>query len=324
MMKRELNLSKCHKIELENFKDVLKYYSKPIMVEYLNLNFCSNLVSQSNKLNLNRFKNLTHLDMISLEIDLENLLDIVKKLNLKYISFSLPNFALIKYYDIVQYNFEAFKDIESITIEFSPISSNLLTSIMNCMTNVKRLELYQNNAIGTITFNLSMFKHRFEKLTDLIVGTDNIFFESYLNLFSQLVYFNIIMKASNYNVLFSDLNRLDFLVSKANHAKFCYNMTSANETMEQISYCDNKILLYNIDNYMENFFKIENNFITKLIEIELHSDKFSCMLTKLPFDVNILKNITRLDLSSIHIHSKLSFCKLIGDNSKSLINFILT
>jgi hypothetical protein len=318
---RKLDLSKCYKFELANFKDVLKYYCKPIIVEYINLNFCLNLVKQSNKLNLNRFKNLTHLDILSLELDLENLLDIVKKQNLKSISFSLPNDALIKYFDLLQYNFEPFKNIESITIEFNPISSNLLTSIMNCMINVKKLELYQNNASGLLTFNPNMFKHKFEKLTDLVIGTDNIFFDFDINFFSKLDYFNLIIKASNHLMLFNDLNRLNFLKDKTDHCKFRYHITSANESMERISYCDNKVILYNIDNHIQNYFdtKLESNFIKKIINIELNSNKLSCMLTSLPFYVNILKNLVKLDLRSIHIHSNLSICKLLGDNSKSFL-----
>jgi hypothetical protein len=291
------------------------------MVEYLNLSFCSNLVSQSNRLNLNRFNNLTHLDILSLELDLENLLNIVKKLDLKSISFSLPNFALIKYFNLIQYNFEPFKDIENITIEFEPISSNLLTSIMNCMINVKKLELYQSNALGALTFNLSMFKHSFEKLTDLIVGTDNIFFDFNTTLFSKLNCFNLIIRALNHNMLFYDLSRLKFLSTKTKYSKFRYHITVANETMDHMSYCDNKIILYNIDKFMNNFFdtKLETNFIKKLNDIELHSDKLTCMLTTLPFDVNILKNLTKLDLRSIHFHSNISICRLVGENSKSLI-----
>ncbi len=291
------------------------------MVEYLNLSFCLNLVSQSNRLNLNRFKDLTHLDILSLDLDLENLLDIVKKLNLKSISFSLPNFALIKYFDMVQYNFEPFKDIENITIEFDPISSNLLTSIMNCMINVKKLELYQSNALGSLNINFSMFKHSFEKLTDLIIGTDNIFFDFNSSLFSKLNYFNLMIKSLNHNILLNELNQLKCLNNKTKYSKFRYHFTAANETMDRMSYCDDKIILYNVDRFMQNFLdtKLETNFMKKLNDIELNSDKITCMLTSIPFDVNILKNLTKLDLRSIHIHSNISFCRLVGENSKSFI-----
>ena len=129
-----------------------------ILNQSLNLNFCYNLTwkSVSTLMKKLKFKLLTHLDIISIKIDFNDILKLVNSNKLKEISFSLnESSGADKDKDL-----NGFSQIETIRIDLNVIT-HLLFDLLDSFINVNRLEIFSSKPFfrSKLKFNFNKFKN---------------------------------------------------------------------------------------------------------------------------------------------------------------------
>lgn len=278
-------------LKAAEFKKLSKFYKDVNQIEELNLNFCYNLswkslITQMPKLN---FHLLTRLNLLSIKIDLDIITTLVSSnQNLKELSFSLNE-------PVQTSDLSCFSTLEIIRLELNVQFDKYVIELLDSFTNVNRLEIFSSKKMNrtNVIFSFRKFKNKFERLTDLLVlKSTNIIFD--INELNQIV-----SRLKNYSITFaSNINNWNKYVN-------------LNE-IKNLSLVINKATRpdFNVDYLFEEINFDSNN---QLEELEMNKIyNIECILTVLPFRMENLKNLNRLDLKYMHIHSVDSICELLS------------
>ena len=317
---------------MKNFEKILKYFKTPsTRIESLNLNYFGSYKQQKftiKSLKLLNFKRLNEFHFLSIDFELNDLLKLVKNTSshIKSISFTITDKHLILSDKLENSNFESFKNLEHICLEFrtNPSDTFYAKLIDNC-TNLNRLELYwsreQHRNKRVFFFERKHFVlNRFEYLKHLILGA-NIRFSldrENLALLSRLEYFNVNVELNIYENEREILENYDFIVKKAKRI-----------SLVQVGGEDEKKLLVRVrTNYafMQRLgvFRLaededlcfRENFYEKLCKLEFISSRLHVILldSLKVFHLSEARNLVELDLSQVHVHST----KGVGSDLASL------
>lgn len=284
-------LSDCYNLKANDFKEYAKFFDDPNQIEILNLNFCYNLTwkSVSTLMKKLKFKLLTHLDIISIKIDFNDILKLVNSNKLKEISFSLnESSGADKDKDL-----NGFSQIETIRIDLNVITQ-LLFDLLDSFINVNRLEIFSSKPFfrSRLKFYFNKFKNPFSKLKELVVLPSS-------------------------SILF-DYNEVRQIVQRLKKFSISFNLTDnhfENINLNEIKHFGTIINKIEIDNLLENVnFDVNNHLETLQLK---ESSNIECILNKIPFKIENLIHLNTLDFRDIHIHSTDSICKLLS-NLKNL------
>lgn len=325
-------MEKCFRTDHDELKKLFKFTKKKDSnLQYLNLNFCFNLLRHTSFKRLmndlsNKFKNLTEFHVLNSDspntcLDLNDLSKLAQNCsNLKCLSFNIAsNLDENLNKNIKQVDLKNFSNLKSLKIEFKSTSLQAILDLIFIYSfNLTQLELY--SADDHANFGLKLTKDTFPYtklayLEELCIGTTNITCDTsdYLaQLLNKLNHFSL-----NVSI---DLKNVDSLASLIKHEKIVsvdlnfgigLNYLRANEIVLNTN-------PYELDDLVKDYFNLD--FSNKLSSIKLYIIAWPCILKTVNLNQSNCEYLNKLDLSSIHIHSHESTCKYLSDLKCNLYN----
>jgi hypothetical protein len=323
-------LSFCYRIDADELKCFLrKYYKNKGLVDYFNLNFCLNLARKSNnslkrQIDLSKFSNLNELHAINFAFDLEDLSALTSNSpHLKSLSFALAsekvvdnNSKLKTKPSTSKLNLDGFKTIDSIRVEFKSRAVGLFLDLLgNYFTNVTSLEFYSipDESKFRLKFNNENFPlGGYTRLEELVLGTSNLSFDLADNL---LISTACRLKRFHLNVTIDQKSsaKLSSLVGTAIRIE----KIGLNLDVDLAFIRNSNLVLdknpYDLDEIVREHMMLLEAHFSKLDQILVSMVVWPSVINNLStLALSSCENLSKLEISSIHVHSDESICKIIS------------
>ncbi len=297
---RAFNLSKCINFKSKQFHYLIKYFAKQLdNINVVNLNYCKLIEWNNIKNKLLKFKNLTNLSIIQINLNVDHLYDILNQLNcLRTLEFTQPTNGdgnrLGKLNNL--------KNLNYLCIDFIRGGSILQVLVSNCASletliiiSVKKITCYQ-------PYKLSLpSSHR---LKTLIIKNTNVTLKPHGN---GKAYFNsLIERLTSF--------RINFECSQFNASNL--ELPLGNSLVKQF-----RFYIYSLNHSVQNYtgdtetLNVDLNFISKTTQLNLLKiNSRSYAISPIVYDLSSLTNchyLSVLDLKSVHIHIRSSLCEIL-------------
>ena len=313
--KRKCNLAQCRFLSVNNFRKILKYFHSPAhTLEVLDLNLLGAYKQQRftlKSLKVASFQALKEFHALSINMAVQDIVDIVTDTNMHTISFTIQQKNREE-----KCNFECFSKIERILVEFktNSVESEVFLALMNSLVNVLSLELYWSSRNGQkYLFDFRKFRNKFTKLRELTLQTS-----IYLMLVSYGLTFVNNLDRFNVNI---DLEaESNDLLSSLIQKTAAVNMRVKRRFVDGSNY----VFLNEIDSFLIEP-KIRDAFYEKLHKIEFLKDigLSGGQLTSTSFsNLSMARHLSVLDIRRVHLHSSESVCQILATLDCKL-NFVL-
>jgi hypothetical protein len=269
----------------------------------------------TNPIALQKFHNLVELHVLGAKLAVESLFKLVNNNpNLTSVSFSLL-IVDSKGYNKRNLDFTGFNRIKSVILEFKCSTHQLFVDVVNSLNNVTNFEIYFTEKYSKYNFNLREFTNQFKSLTKLVFGTHNIHLQP-ANIEEEKKMLSMIARLTMFKLNFNESLMRGHVISQ----QILHLVSTLKFTQVEINF--NLFLSSQLNTLFGLFethdlamYRLPPLYAALLHSVAFNTNKLPCICMQVPQQFFQSPNLTKIDLSNLHIHSTESVCGMFSNLS---------